>query len=145
MISKNKSHFSVAAIVMAAFIAAPTAANAVTGDASTSTILNTSPLWADSGPSYHACNVVNVTTSAVSVRIDVLKSDGTTLATSGATSISIPAGVSVEYAGGGYSGFARCRVTVPSLSSNSVRANLTVFHWNSAESYYQTVALSEAR
>lgn len=139
MNSIKKTNFSFAGLAMVVLIAAPNNASAVAGDVSIAKILNTSPLWADSGESYHACNAVNVTTSSVNVTITLLNSAGIVLQTSPFT---VAAGTSVELANGTtYSGFARCRFSVS--NENYIRANVSVFHWTG--SYYETLATDSAR
>ncbi len=138
MASTKNTLFSFAALALATLIAVPNTANAVAGDIGTGKVLNTSPLYADSGASYHACNAVNVTTSSVTVTITLLNSAGAVLQTAPFT---IAAGTSVELAGSGYSGFARCRFAVS--SSDYIRANISVFHWTG--SYYETLAIDSAR
>jgi hypothetical protein len=105
-------------------------------------ILNTSPLWSDSGQSYHACDVANVSASPVLIVIDLINSSGGVLATSGASAINLAVGDSVEIANfsATYTGFARCRFT--SSAPGTVRANLTVFHWTGT--YFDTLANAEA-
>jgi hypothetical protein len=122
----------------------PAAARASTpGDISPAQVLNTSPLWADT-KSYHACNVVNVSTSSELISIEIIESDGAVLATSGSSPITVLSGSSTEIsAGASYVGFARCRVTTYS-GPGTIRANLTVFHANT-DGTYQTYAVSEAR
>ena len=129
--------------LLGAALLAPSAAQAVAGDESIEVFLNTSPLFADSGKSYHACNVANVTTSSVAIKVDILGPTGTTLVSSGATPFTLTAGNSYELANSAYTGFARCRVSVIAGSGGAVRANLSVFYYTG--SYYQTLALSEAR
>jgi len=138
MISINRTLFSFATMAFVTFIAVPNNANAVTGDIGAGKIINTSPLWADSGQSYHACNAVNVTTSTVSVTITLLNGAGAVLQTSPFT---IAPGTSVELAGSGYTGFARCRFS--GSNPDWIRANLSVFHWTGT--YYETLAIDSAR
>lgn len=142
MFSEKKTKLSVALLAIAALVLAAAAAFAVTaGDASVSTILNTSPLWADSG-SYIACNVVNVTTSSVNVSVEQISGAGVVLAGS-TTPISLAAGTSAEVTNfGGSTGFARCRFTVS--APGAIRANATVFH-SLGSGVFQTYATSEAR
>lgn len=131
----------IALAAMTAVVLAPVAANASTaGDISAPQVFNTSPLWADSA-SYHACNIVNVTTSNLTVLIELITASGSVLNTSG--NVTIDAGTSYELIGGSYTGFARCRFTT-SYGSGSFRANLTIFNPLSSGNY-QTYAISEAR
>jgi hypothetical protein len=142
IISRNQLLVPLLAVIAVAMT--PPAARASTpGDISPSQVLNSSPLWADT-KSYHACNVVNVTTSSEAISMEIIGSDGTVLATSGSTAITVSSGTSVEISNGAsYTGFARCRVTLY-YGSNTIRANLTVFHPNT-DGTYQTYAVSEAR
>jgi len=119
---------------------APTAGKASTaGDISYLNVLNTSPLWADSA-SYHACNVVNVSTSTVSVSIELIEAGGGVI--NSVTNAAIAAGTSYELLEASGNGFARCRFT---LQDNPavIRANLTIFRPVSGT--FQTYATSEAR
>jgi hypothetical protein len=131
-------------LAVTAIAMAPAAARASTpGDISPAQVLNTSPLWADT-KSYHACNVVNISTSSQGISLEIIGSDGTVLATSGSSPITVSSGTSIEIsAGASYVGFARCRVTTY-YGSGTIRANLTVFHANT-DGTYQTYAVSEAR
>jgi hypothetical protein len=140
----SRNQLLAALLMLIAVAMAPTASRASTpGDINPAQVLNTSPLWADAN-SYHACNVVNVSTSAQSISIEIIESGGSVLATSGSTPIAVPAGTSTEIsAGTAYVGFARCRVTMYN-GTGTIRANLTVFHSNTDGSY-QTYAVSEAR
>jgi hypothetical protein len=140
----SRNHFLVPlATIMTTAIALPAAQAATSGDISHTQVMNSSPLWADT-KSYHACTVANVTTSAESVSIEIIESDGAVLATSGSTDITVAAGGSVEIAAGAtYTGFARCRVTTYE-GANTLRANLTVFHSN-GDGTYVTYAVSEVR
>jgi len=119
--------------------------NALAGEASTTEVLNTSPLWADSGQTYHACNVANVSASPVSIIISLVNSTGGVLVTSGASPINLAVGNSLEIANyaENYSGFAHCRFEISNGSGNPVRADLTIFHWTGA--YYDTIASDDAR
>ena len=146
MLRTRKNQWSVSLSAMTSFLLAPAVAHAVTaGDVSIWQVLNTSPLWADS-QSYHACNVVNVTSSTVNVAIELISSNGSVIAGSSA-SVAIAAGTSTEIldaSGSGTSspGFARCRFIV-SGAPGDIRANMTIFH--STGSGFQTYATSEAR
>jgi subtilase family serine protease len=119
--------------------------NALAGNVSKMQVLNTSPLWADSGQSYHACNVVNVSESPVAIIINLINSSGGVFATSGASPIALAVGSSLEIANFAvnYSGFARCSFAIGNASGNPVRANLSVFH--STGAYYDTLANDDAR
>jgi subtilase family serine protease len=118
--------------------------NALAGTVSKVEALNTSPLWADSGQSYHACDVVNVSDSPASVIVDLINSNGAVLVTTGASPINLAVGNSVEIANfsATYSGFARCRFSAAN-APGAIRANLSIFHWNGT--YWDTLASSEAR
>ena len=119
------------------------AALVLPGVAQATTILDTSPLFANNGQSYHACNVANVSSSPVALKVDMLDSSGVVIATSGAANITLAAGHSTEISHSStYSGFARCRFTF-SVPPGDIRANLSVFHWTGA--FYYTLAMSEAR
>ena len=144
MLTIRKSQLSIPLLAMTAVVLVPAAAHAATaGDISIPQVLNTSPLWADSG-SYHACNVVNVSTGSVNISIELIESGGTVLATSGSTPISLAAGTSTELSvAPNYVGFARCRFTL-NQAPGIIRANLTVFHALGSGTY-QTYATSEAR
>ena len=137
----QKNRLSAPLLAMtAALVLAPAAGHAATaGDISALSVLNTSPLWADSA-SYWACNVVNVSTSTFTVTIDLIGSDGSVV-TSGA--VSLAGGTSTELTGSTTGGFARCRFSLD-LAPTTIRANLTVFHEISS-GVYQTYAISEAR
>lgn len=147
MLRARKNQFSLPMLAMAALGLASGAARAATaGDIATLQVLNTSPLWADS-LSYHACNVVNVTTSAVNVIVELINGAGTIVAGS-ANAISIPAGTTFEISdasGNGTTdvGFARCRFTV-NFTPITIRANETIFH-SLGGGNFQTYATSEAR
>ena len=119
--------------------------NALAGNVSKMQVLNTSPLWADSGQSYHACNVVNVSESPVAIIINLINSSGGVLATSGASPTVLAVGSSLEIANfaANYSGFARCSFAIGNASVNPVRANLSLFHWTGT--YYDTLANDDAR
>jgi hypothetical protein len=134
MLRSRKNQLSVSLLAMTAFVL-PASAHAAE--------LNTSPLWADSGPSYHACNVANVSTSPVTLKVTMLNSSGVAIATSGTTNITLNAGATYELLQSTYSGFAYCRFNLPNEVGTAVRANMTVFH--STGTYYETLALSEAR
>ena len=119
--------------------------NALAGDIAKMQVLNTSPLWADSGQSYHACDVVNVSASPVPIIINLINSSGGVLVTSGASPVNLAVGNSLEIAnfGANYSGFAHCSFAIGNGSGNPVRADLSVFHWTGA--YYDTVTSDDAR
>ncbi len=136
----GKNLLTLSLLGMVAIALAPTTGQASTaGDISFLNVLNTSPLWADSA-SYHACNIVNVSTSTVSVSIELIDSGGGVI--NSATNVAIAAGTSYELLESSGNGFARCRFT---LQDNPavIRANLTIFHPISG--VYQTYATSEAR
>lgn len=142
----NKYHFITIVLSMMAISTVPTVANAVAGDstAQSTNILNTSLLYADHPASYHACNVVNVTTANLKIKIDLINISGTVLGTTGTTPITLNAGLGYELIanpGSNYIGFARCRISV--VDPANVRANLTVFH--STGTYFESLAVSEAR
>jgi hypothetical protein len=141
MFSTRKILLLVPLSTIAALGLMPAIGNAATaGDISVSQVLNTSPLWADA-QSYHACNVVNVSTSPVAISVEIIESNGGALTSSGA--ITLAAGTSYELAvGPGYVGFARCRLTLN--LPGAIRANLTVFH-SLGSGTYETYATSEAR
>ena len=143
MLRGRRNPSSVVFLAMSSLVLTPAAAHAATaGDVSTEQVLNTSPLWAD-GQSYHACNVVNVTTSSVNVLMELISSSGSVLATT-TTAVAVPAGTSSELENtSAYTGFARCRFTINSAPGN-IRANLTIFH-SLGSSVFQTYATSEAR
>ena len=125
---------------------APSSAFAVAGDAALAKILETSALWADSGHTYHACNITNVTTSNLLVKVDLLDNAGNTLLTSGAAPVTLSPGATSEtspFSIESYTGFARCRFTIAGGSADAVRANEMVFF--SVGTYFQTFAISEAR
>lgn len=130
MISSKKNRFLFAALALAASSMATSVQAAET--------LYTSPLWADSGQSYHACNVTNVISIAQSVTISLLNSSGAVL-TSG--TYSIPAGATQELSWSGYTGFARCRIVAG--YGAYIRANIQVFHWTGT--YYDSLAIDTAR
>jgi hypothetical protein len=126
-----------ASLLAMATLALPVSAHAVE--------LSTSPVYADSGSSYHACNVANV--SAVSVTLKVLMAafNGVVIASSGAADITLDAGHSTELINhSAYTGFAICRFELDNNEvKNNVRANISVFHFTGV--FYDTLALSEAR
>jgi len=130
--------------ILGAVSIAPTAAATVAVDQAPTpfNIIDSSPLWADSGQTYHACNVVNVTAGNVSLKVEILDATGNVIGTSGATLVTLPPGTVQETAATGYTGFAHCRVTVNGTPSN-IRANLTVFHWTGT--YYDSLATAEVR
>ncbi|BAP57533.1 hypothetical protein THII_3236 [Thioploca ingrica] len=133
MISTKKNRFSFAALAVAAITVAPNVEAAV---------IATSPVWADSGQSYHACNVVNISTATVSVTVELINSVGTVV--TGPTTVSLLAGHSIELPGSSSSdpsGFEWCRFTASSVTS--LRGNISVFRYMG--SYYDTLAMSEAK
>jgi hypothetical protein len=105
--------------------------------------LITSPVWADSGQSYHACNVANVTAASATLQVQMLSSTGAVIASSGASFITLAAGNVYELSQSTYSGFAYCRFNLGAEAKASFRANMTVFHYTGA--FYDTIAFSEAR
>jgi hypothetical protein len=146
MLGARKNHFSVPLLAMAALVLAPAAGRAQTvGDISITQTLNTSPLWADAA-SYHACNVVNVTVSTVTVTLELINANGGVIASNvfnlpGSTSREISDAVGA--AGTTFAGFARCRFTLNN-APGSIRANMTIFHPLGGGTF-QTYATSEAR
>ena len=147
MVRVKRSEFLAPILAMTALVLAPAAGQAATaGDISISQVLNTSPLWAD-GLSYHACNVVNVTTSTVKVAIELIGQTGAVLAGS-STLVAIAPGTSSEVddaSGSGTTnvGFARCRFTLDD-APGTIRANMAIFH-SLGGGNFQTYATSEAR
>ena len=139
----RKNPLSVPLLAMSALVYVGAAHASTAGDISLTQVLNTSPLWADTA-SYHACNAVNITTASLTISIELIGQDGSVLASSGTSKLTIPAGTSVEIADPTpYSGFARCRFTLTD-SPAAIRANLQVFHAVS-NGVYQIYAISEAR
>jgi hypothetical protein len=134
MLRSRKNQLSVSLLAMTAFVL-PASAHAAE--------LNTSPLWADSGPSYHACNVANVSTSPVTLKVTMINGSGAAMATSGPANFTLNAGVTYELIQAAYTGYAYCRFNLPNEVGTAVRANIAVFHYTGA--YYETLALSEAR
>jgi hypothetical protein len=106
--------------------------------------LSTSPVWADGGSSYHACNVANVSALSLTLKVLMAASNGVVIASSGASDITLAAGTSYELQQSTYTGFAICRFELDNNEvKNNVRANIAVFH--STGVFFQTLALSEAR
>jgi hypothetical protein len=104
--------------------------------------LYTSPLYADSGQSYHACNVANVSTALIEVDIEIKNSAGLIIVN--APTIFLNPGTSTELqTNETYSGFAYCRITLAGEAKSTVRANLAVLHYTG--SFFDTLAISEAR
>jgi hypothetical protein len=133
MLRSMKKELSISLLAMTTLVL-PVAVHAVE--------LNTSPLWADNGQSYHACNVANASTSSVTLTISVVNSSGVLIATS--FNFTLAAGASVEInTDEHYSGFAYCRIDLPNGAGNTVRANLTVLHFTGSS--YDTLAASQAR
>lgn len=129
--------FSLVALAVAALGMASNAG------AATVTILKTSPVWADSTQSYHACNLANVSAATLaSVQVDLVASDGSVITTQ---TTPVTAGTTMETSlFGGYSGFAWCRFTISGAKmQNSVRANITVFHYTGT--YYDSLAIQSAQ
>jgi hypothetical protein len=135
MLRLRKNQLSGSLLAMTALVL-PASAHAVE--------LNTSPLFANSGSSFYSCNVANVSTSPVTLKIQLLNSSGVVIATSGAADITLAAGIIYYIEQTTYTGFAYCRINLPSEAGSTVRANLSVFHLPTAF-FYQTLALSEAR
>jgi hypothetical protein len=132
------------ALALAALALAP-----AVGRAATPPVLNTSPLLANAGESYHECTVVNVSTVPVNVTIELLGANGQAIA--GPTTVpKLAAGAITDLVPGSatYTGLARCRFTfVPATAvttpSPPIRANLMVIH--SSSGVVQTYAVSEAQ
>jgi hypothetical protein len=133
-----KNRLSATLLAMTALVLAPAAGHAVTGDISIVNVLNTSLLLADTA-SLWDCNVVNVSTSKLSVTIELISSFGNVLASN---TFSLAAGTSMGLTVPGTSGFARCRVSLD-FDPNAIRANLAVTY--AANGIVQTFATSEAR
>ncbi len=107
------------------------------------TLLATGPVWADNGQTYQACNVVNVSNAAITdLQIDLYKSDGTILKTSGVITLNPQHSVEIS-AFGGYTGFARCRIYSALAQPWQIRGNVTTFRWTGT--YYDSVAVEPAR
>jgi hypothetical protein len=129
MNTTNKRQFLFAALALASFFIMPSA-QAVS--------LYTSPVWADHGSSYHACNVTNIGIKPLSVKTEMFDSSNNVLITRTDT---LAAGQSTEVTDPLTTGaFARCRFTA---IANKIRANITVFHYNT--DHYETLALDPAR
>ena len=146
MFGKKNIYFSIPLIAIAALGLARAAGNAATaGDISVAQVLNTSPLYADSG-SYHQCNVVNVTTATITVSIELISGSGTVVNAENSTSV--PAGsmaaIGDDSASGSSSpGFGRCRFST-NYGPGVIRANETIFAILPSGNI-QTYAVSEAR
>jgi hypothetical protein len=109
----------------------------------TAVTLNTSSLFSDSGQSYPACNISNITGTPLNAKVVLLSSTPTVLYTTGTTPVAIPAGATIEYtAATGYTGFSRCRFVIYGDPAG-VRANISIFHFTGT--YYETLALDDAR
>jgi hypothetical protein len=135
MLKLGRKELSVSLLAVAA-LALPVSAHAVE--------LSTSPVWADSGSSFHACNVANVSASPVTLQVLMAASNGVVIASSGASDITIAAGTSFELTQSTFTGLAICRFRLGTNEvKNDVRANITAFH--STGVFLQTLALSEAR
>jgi hypothetical protein len=89
MLKLGRKELSVSLLAMAA-LALPVSAHAVE--------LSTSPVYADSGSSYHACKVANVSAASVTLKVLVAASNGVVIASSGASDITLAAGTSYELA-----------------------------------------------
>ena len=109
--------------------------------ATSSVNLYTSPLYADNGGSYHACNIANIYKSPLVVTIQMFGDSSTAIRSLSNYTLQAGSTIELSNAGFGYTGFARCVFTVK--SSSYVRANATVFHY--AGSYFDSIAFSEAR
>jgi hypothetical protein len=143
MLKVKTSQLSAGLFAMGAVMLGTATAQAATpGDSPIAQILNTSPLWADAA-TYHACMVVNVTGANINVAIELISASGTVIKGS-STPVLISAGTIYELAESSGTGFARCRFTLNN-SADSIRANLTIFHYLGTGSNYQTYATSEAR
>jgi hypothetical protein len=107
--------------------------------------LHTGPHWADSGASYHACNVTNVSsTNITDLQIVLHRADGTVAGTSGV--ITLGAGQTFEVVGSpAFSGFGRCRFFSPTASGSQLRANIAVFRFIAAGSFYETLSQEPAK
>jgi hypothetical protein len=135
MLKLGRKELAVSALAMTAGVL-PVPAHAVE--------LSTSPVWADSGSSYHACNVANVSALSLTLKVLMAASNGVVIASSGAADITLAAGTSYELQQSTYTGLAICRFELDNNEvKNNVRANITVFH--STGVFLQTLALSEAR
>jgi hypothetical protein len=132
MLRSMKKELSISLLAMTAAVL-PAAAQIIGG-------LTTSPLYAESGQSYHACNIVNVSTGSIDYKAQILSSSGVVLVDSGLSSLN--AGASVEVVSRNYTGFAYCSIYVGN-GNGTVRANLTVFHF--AGSFFDSLAVSQAR
>lgn len=128
------------ALLVGALLMTPAGAQAAAGDEGIFKILNTSPLYSDASKEYPGCVAVNITTSPVNGKIDLLDSAGNVLKTSGETTIAAANIVEVDIFT--YTGFSRCRFTING-GSDALRANATIFFYTGT--YYQTYAISEAR
>lgn len=98
-------------------------------------VVVSSPLWADPGPTYHACNVANVSAAPVYLKFDLVDRFGVVKTSNGAY-ITVAPGAIYEFSAS-ISGFAYCRIHLAGNVAN-IRANLSVFRW--AGTYYETVA-----
>lgn len=142
MLRTRKNKLAASLFAMTALGLGSGAMNAVAGDSVTQ-VLNTSPIYSDSGQSYPACNASNVAPFGLGIKIEMLDSVGNVLATTGATYITIAASGTYELSYSGYTGFSRCRFTLAAMPPTTIRANGTVFHFNAT--YYESLAISEAR
>ena len=103
-------------------------------------VLSTSPLWADSNQSYHACNVTNVSTKPIhSLTVELVSGSGTVLITETITDLA-PGGMheTSNFSGGG---FAWCRFI--GTTAGKIRANISVFHHTGT--FFDTISFDMAR
>lgn len=82
------------------------------------------------GQGFHACNVANVSSSAVYLKVDLINDSGKVFTSSTGAYVNIGAGQQFQL-GGNQHGYAYCRVHL-SGNVNNIRANLTVFRWTGA-------------
>jgi hypothetical protein len=112
--------------------------------AANATTWATSPVWSDGGGAYHACNVANVSSVAITdLRVDLYKSDGTILSSSGVFTLN-PNQSYEAFGVSTYSGFARCRISSVA-TSGQIRGSIVVYKWNGAGAFYETRVLDHAR
>lgn len=121
----------------------------VLGSNANAMTLHTGPAWAEggaffSGLTYHACNVANVSNTAITdLQVVLHRADGTVLKTSGVTTLGPGQVIEVESQATGYQGFARCRIYSPTATGSQLRGNITVFRW--VGTYYESMATEHAR
>jgi hypothetical protein len=134
MLGSTRKELSVSLLAMSALVLP---ASAYAGG-----IYYTSPLWADNGQSYHACNVTNHSTGDVQLIIYIYNWNGVAIASSPGGENSFVLHPQQTYRlddrSANYTGFAYC-VFNPT-SASSIRANMSVFHNTGA--YFETLALS---